>query len=261
MLTHHDRTGPTRTATATVLLTAALLSLLLLGSALSPSHAEAFATKSGVFKVKINGIQTNKWFTDKSPKFDCDWYAKGSGWERVMFNTPFRKMRISAFGTKRADSAIFAPLPARGKVMRQGKLTTDTSNVPENCRGDGGDGPAPPPPPPDCGTKPIRNTKLALVALKGKLTLDRKLTRDPAKDPFRNCDWKGKAWPGLLQHKGKVRISTPFRPRWVFNRNFNRRTGEWSKVIMIARGIHTNRDFDGWYKSSIRWTVTMKRLR
>lgn len=262
MLTQPNRDDLARSATAALLLTVLLTALSLMGWGSSPARAEAFVTKQGVFKVKITGVQTNTWSTDKKPRFECDWFAQGSGSERVKFHTPFRRMRISAFGSRRADSAIFAPIPVRGKVTRKGTYETQTDHLPEHCLADGGDGPAPPPPAPDCGTKAIRSGKLVLVALDGKLTLDRRMTRTSPKDLFRNCDWRGTVWPSLLTRKGNgAKVSTGFSPRWVFNRKFNRKTGEWSKVIMIARGKRTNRDFDGWYKTSIRWTVTMKRLR
>ncbi|MDQ2622608.1 MAG: hypothetical protein M3Y45_06165 [Actinomycetota bacterium] len=261
MLTNSTLAGSPRTGTLPPLFIALFTALFLAVLLFAPQQSDA-AIKRGVFKVKIAGVQTNQWDTNKTPKFECDWYAQGNGREKVRFHTPFRKMRILAVGHKRADSAIFAPIPVRGKVTRKGTYETQTDHLSENCFGDGGDGPAPPPPAPDCGTKPIRSGKLSLWASNGKLTLDRTSTRNSPKDLFRNCAWRGKAWPAMLTRKGNGNdVSTNFSPKWIFNRKFNRKTGAWSKVIMIARGTNTVRHLDGWYKTSIRWTVTMKRLR
>ncbi len=261
MLTERTPAGALPTGSLPSLLIAIFTALFLAGLLAAPQRSDA-AVKQGVFKVKISGVQTNQWDTNKTPKFECDWYAQGSGRETVRFHTPFRRMRIVASGARRANNAIFAPIPARGKVTRKGTYETQTDHLPESCFGDGGDGPAPPPPAPDCGTKSIRSGKLSLWARNGKLTLDQTMSRQPAKDLFRNCPWRGKRWPAMLSRKGNGKdISTGFKPKWIFNRKFNRKTGAWSKVIMIARGTDTVRHIDGWYKTTIRWTVTMKRLR
>ena len=218
--------------------------------------------KSGVFRVNVKGVQLNRWSKDTSPRSECDVWSRGSGFERVRFHTPVRRMRVVAFGSKRANTAIFKSLPVRGKVTRKGKLNHGSSeSLPEHCFADGGGDPPPPPPARDCGTKAIRNGKLAPFALNGKLSLD--LTRTNHTSPlFRNCDWVGRVWPSLLTRRqnGSV-ITTDFSPRWVYNPRFNRRTGAWSKVIMIARGTNIVRGFGTWYKTSVRWTITMKRLR
>lgn len=252
----------------------AVLCCLLFGSGLPmPATADAVIfrpdahrekppqVRRGVFLVHIKGVQTNRWNQNKSARWECDVDSRGSGWERVRFHTPVRRMRIMAMGPKRADTVVFAPMPVRGTVARQGKRVTDSSNLPEHCYADGGGGPAPPPPVPDCGTKRIKpGMRVSLFALNGKLTLGRTGSgRVP--DLFRRCDWSGTAWPGLLTRNNKEEISTEFSPRWVFNPRFNRRTGAWSKVIMIARGARSGRSFGTWYRSTIRWTVTMKRLR
>lgn len=224
---------------------------------------QRLAHVSGVFKVRVEGVQTNSWTEDKPAMWECDIASKGSGSERIRFKTPFRRMRIAAFGTKRPDSAIFAPLVANGTVRRHGKLDrTPVEQMPEHCLADGGDGPPPPPPTPDCGTKRFRGLKLSLAALEGKLTLDRTSTVKQPPALFDNCTWSGRVYPNLLTRKtnGK-QVSTPFKPRWVFNPRFNRRTGEWSKTIMIARGTYRGRSFGTQYTTSIRWTATLKRLR
>lgn len=224
---------------------------------------ERFVLKKGVFLVSVEGVQTNVWQEDKDPLFECDVASKGSGSERVRFTAPARRMRISAFGQKRADSAIFAPLPVRATVTRKGKREqTPASAIPEHCLADGGDGVVQAPPKPDCGTKRSSGLKLSLVALDGELTLDRTSTETTPPDPFKNCTWSGRVWPSLLTTTGGGKqISTEFSPKWVFNPKFNRRTGAWSKLIMIARGSRSGGSFGTRYTTKIRWTVTLKRLR
>lgn len=102
--------------------------------------------KAGVFRVSIKGVQVNRWSTDTQPRWECDVSAKGSGFERVRFHTPARRMRVVAFGEGRADSAVFKPLPVRGKVTRKGKLVTGSAeSLPEHCLAGGGGGPPPEP--------------------------------------------------------------------------------------------------------------------
>ena len=276
MLSHRLPTGLTRI----VLLSVSLFVTLAVALTALPSAADAWIfrpdqakpkkkkkkkkrklPKSGVFKVKVAGVQTDEWVTHKTPHFECDWFADGHGAERVRFKTPFQRMRLTTYPPK-YDMAIFRPLPAKGKVTRRGVLDVRTDHLPDDCGGDGGDGPPPPPPAPDCGTKPIRDTRLSLFALSGRLRLDRTSTRVSPKDPFVNCPWKGRVWPGLLTtNKHGKTISTAFRPNLIFNPRFDRKTGKWSKVIMIGSGTQTRRDLDGSYKATIEWTVTMKRLR
>lgn len=88
------------------------------------------------------------------------------------------------------------------------------------------------------------------------------VTSGPKAKLFKHCAWRGQVWPGLLTRRGNGSdVATGFSPRWVYNPKFNRRTGAWSKVIMIARGSKIVRGMGSWYKTRVRWTVTMKRLR
>lgn len=226
------------------------------------NQQDTFKRKAGVFKVSVKGVQVNRWSIDRQPQWECDVSAKGSGRERISFYTPARRMRIFAFGEGKADSAVFKPIPVRGKVTRKGKIINGSGEeLPDHCFADGGGDPVEPPVP-DCGTKAIRGAKLSPFAMDGKLTLDLAVGQKPVPKLFNYCDWAGRVWPGLLTTRGNgSKISTPFSPRWVFNPKFNPRTGAWSKVIMLARGSRVNRSFGTWYKTSINWSVTMKRLR
>ncbi|MDQ2700477.1 MAG: hypothetical protein M3Y23_04015 [Actinomycetota bacterium] len=223
---------------------------------------DKFASRKGLFRVKLVGYQTTRWNLHSAPQGLCDGEARGHGFERVVFRSPNRKMKLSAFGEPRLTSMILPTLKVRGQMTRRGTYTHIPAPFNPDCPyGDGG-GDDYVPPAPDCGTRKFRGVPMSLFALDGQFQLSSNASLDKHRPPYRNCPRISHGWPHLEKQKtnGKP-IQTKFPGRLVFNRKFNRKTGAWSKVIVIARGARKYRTLTGSSVHRVEWTLTLKRLR
>lgn len=221
-----------------------------------------FKTRKGVFRVRMVGYQLNRWTHFSPSDGECVGTAKGHGFERVVFRQPARRMKLSAFGMRRLTSMILPRLKVRGQLTRKGTHKyTPLENPDPGCPyGDGG-GPGYEPPAPDCGTRKFRGIPMSLVALDGFFRL-RSEASYKQRPRFRNCPPPQIQWPAIITERtnGKP-IQTRFPPRLVFNRKFDRKTGKWSKVILLARGVKKQRSFTGSSVTRLEWTLVLKRLR
>ncbi len=224
---------------------------------------KGFVTRQGVFRVKLIGYQMGRWNIYSQSDGVCTGSTEGGGFERVAFRSPAKRMVLSAFGKRRLTSMILPRLKVRGQLTRQGTYKhTPLENPSPDCPyGDGGGGPDYVPPAPDCGTRKFRGIPMSLFALDGFFTL--RSEGDYEQRPkFRNCPSPRVQWPSIIDERtnGKP-IQTRFPGRLVFNRKFDRKTGAWSKVIVRAKGIKRQRSLSSSSKTTLDWTLTLKRLR
>lgn len=222
---------------------------------------DTFVHRKGVFRVKLVGYQTTRWNHFSPADGTCVGESQGNGFERVVFRSPFRRMKLSAFGARRLDSMILPRMKVRGQLTRRGKYNyTPLENPDPGCpQGDGnGDYVEPRP---DCGTRRFKGLPMSLTALDGFFTL-RSQADTRFRPVFRKCPNLATQWPALITERtnGKP-IRTRFPGRLFFNRKFNRKTGKWSKVIVIAKGANKRRSFTGASVTRLEWTLTVKRLR
>lgn len=225
-------------------------------------YPDNFKQKRGVFRVKLVGYQLTRWSLHSPPDGICTGQSSGSGFERVVFRSPARRMKLSAFGEPKLTSMILPRMKVRGQLTRRGSTTyTPLENPDPNCPyGDGG-GPDYVPPKPDCGTRRFNGIPISLVALDGFFRLRSEASID-SRPRFRKCPNLATQWPTIITEKtNRKPIQTRFPGRLVFNRKFNRKTGKWSKVIVIAKGVKRYRSFTNSSVTRLQWTLTLKRLR
>lgn len=226
-----------------------------------PKELDDFASRRGIFKVKLVGYQVTRWNTHSPPDGICSGETRGNGFERVVFRTPAKRMKLSAFGQRRLTSMILPGMKVRGQLTRKGTYDyTPLENPSPDCPyGDGGGDSEPVPP--DCGTRKFKGVPMSLFALDGffKLRSEAGLDHRPA---FRKCPNLATAWPSIITERtNRKPIQTRFPGGLVFNRKFNRKTGAWSKVIVLARGVKKRRTFTDSSVVRLQWTLTLKRLR
>lgn len=224
-------------------------------------YPDTFVQKRGVFRVKLVGYQLTRWNLHSAPDGVCTGASSGSGFERVVFRSPARRMKLSAFGEPRLTSMILPRMKVRGQLTRRGSTSyTPPENPDPNCPyGDGGGDQEPILP--DCGTRKYSGIPISLFALDGFFQLRSEASID-ARPYFRKCPNLATKWPTIITKRtnGKP-IQTRFPGRLVFNRKFNRKTGKWSKVIVIAKGVDRRRSFSSSSVTRLQWTLTLKRLR
>lgn len=223
---------------------------------------KGFVSRRGVFRVRMVGYQLNRWAVNSPSDGVCTGTLEGHGFERVVFRFPARRMKLSAFGKRRLTSMILPRLKVRGQLTRNGKYNyTPLENPAPDCPyGDGG-GPDYVPPAPDCGTRKFKGIPMSLFALDGFFQLRSEADYDQ-RPKFRNCPSPRVAWPTIITEKtnGKP-IQTRFPGRLFFNRKFDRKTGRWSKVIVLARGAKKQRSFTSSSVTRLQWKLVVKRLR
>lgn len=220
-----------------------------------------FVSRVGVFRVRMVGYQLNRWSVHSPPDGICTGETVGGGFERVVFRSPARRMKLSAFGNRRLTSMILPRLHVRGQLTRKGTYDyTPLENPDPDCPSGDGNGDYVPTPP-DCGTRKFARIPMSLFALDGFFRLHSEGSyRD--RPNFRNCPRPWVEWPGIINEKTNGRpVQTRFPPRLFFNPRFNRRTGQWSKVIVIARGVKKQRTLTSSSVTRLEWTLTVKRLR
>lgn len=221
-----------------------------------------FVSRRGVFRVKLVGYQVSRWSVNSPSDGVCVGSTEGGGVERVVFRQPFKRMKLSGFGIRRVTSMVLPTLKVRGQLTRRGSTTyTPLANPDPDCPyGDGGGGPSEPIAP-DCGTRKFRGIPMSLFALDGffRLRSEAELENRPR---FRKCPPPRVAWPSIITKRtnGKE-IRTRLPGNLVFNRKFDRKTGKWSKVIVIAKGVARQRSMTSASTTRLQWTLTLKRLR
>lgn len=224
---------------------------------------KGFVSRRGVFRVRMVGYQLNRWAMNSPSDGVCTGAMEGHGFERVVFRFPAKRMKLSAFGKRRLTSMILPRLKVRGQLTRNGKYSyTPLENPAPDCPyGDGGGGPDYVPPAPDCGTRKFKGIPMSLFALDGFFQLRSEADYDQ-RPKFRNCPTPRVAWPTIITEKtnGKP-IQTRFPGRLFFNRKFDRKTGKWSKVIVLAKGAKKQRSFTSSSVTRLQWKLVVKRLR
>lgn len=222
---------------------------------------KGFVSRRGVFRVRMVGYQINRWSVHSPPDGICSGETLGNGFERVVFRFPAKRMKLSAFGKRRLTSMILPRMKVRGQLTRKGSYSyTPLENPAPDCPyGDGGGDYVPTPP--DCGTRRFKGIPMSLFALDGFFQLRSEASFD-RRPKFRNCPSPRVEWPTIIREKtnGKP-IQTRFPGRLFFNRKFDRKTGKWSKVIVLAKGAKKQRSFTSANVTRLQWKLVVKRLR
>lgn len=221
-----------------------------------------FVNRRGVFRVKLVGYQLSRWNYDYPGDGVCSGNTRGHGFERVVFRSPNKRMRLSAFGKRRLNSMILPRMKVRGQLTRQGKYsyTPHPNPAPDCPYGDGG-GPDYEPPASDCGTRKFKGIPMQVFALNGFFQLN-SYGKYEDRPRFVNCHAPPVRFPSIIDERtnGKP-IQTRFPGGLIFNRKFDRKTGAWSKVIVLAKGAKKRRTFNSADITRLQWKLVFKRLR
>jgi hypothetical protein len=236
-----------KTLLATAVAAAALCAMS--AAAAAPANAKS---RIADFTVTVEGVQKNTWVHDH-PGGDglCDPSVSGSGFETYRFRSrkPLKVRAVLTGGdvelTNYPDGLI--EVGTGGKVTRQGGLTW--GKIPESeCPGGGVPGNLLDK---DCGTRAVADLLLVRYQ-RGRVMLESNVSEPPLGE-FRNCDWSGKTWENLLWADARGRrIGQPLTGGELF---------DFGKNIVIGRGAVTGGHDDGSFKTTIRWEVTVRKLK
>ncbi len=225
----------------------------LLTVALAAPAGAAGVPRTADIAVEIEGVQRTAWEAHHVAINDCDVSYDGSGSETYRFRSRKVQLRAielpngSVFFTRRGRPAV---LPLTGTVTRTGSLLKATAGL-ACAAGDGTGGPAPAPP--DCGTRRVTN---AVEIAFGVRVRDRIEISDgePATDPFKNCPAGGaEQYPTIMAWDGADRrIGRRLPAGDLFGHGRN---------IVIARGTKTRSGSEMTSTTTVRWTVTLTRVR
>jgi hypothetical protein len=231
------------------LLRALALAGALSSIAVAPAFAQAEPSdmRSGRFVVELKGVQETTWKTRHAAQFECDVNIDGGGFENVWFRSKGTVLKVSSFGRTVLMRRGRAPasLDLRAKVERQGVVETTSGAV---CAD--GDGDAGPPPLADCGTKRSR-LRVDVSYRRGRVSVEPDLVIP--RDPFANCPQGGISWPSLLTRSRKGRLigqALPMADLFDHGRN-----------IVVARGRETQDDGESQSTTTIRWSLSFKRIK
>ena len=228
-----------------------------LASCAAPAMAASHAPRVAAFRAEVEGVQTTTWTEHHTPLSRCDQQVTGSGREQVVFHsTRSQKMVATLFGGHHvvfgsADLAS-ADIVTRATVNRRGETTA--SPLDPTCVGAGGGGVAPQR---DCGAR------------RGSLALS--LGGSPARryegilleqgdlgsmlHSYQNCPVIGTSFPQLL---GLNTSGSPVLARMPAAALFDTAIG---KHIVIATGRRVDRSGDSASTTSIRFTVSLTRVK
>jgi hypothetical protein len=211
----------------------------------------AASAKSAAFRVKVEGVQTNKWSSVYHSQGKCDASGESHGTEVVRFATS-RMTKTTVTDKPYLHFAGTYELPRRvqAKVTRHG--VSNIEPTPPECGGTGGGGQ---PPKPDCGTKRVPWDLSARWAFdKSGLELSRK--GGAFNDPYANCIVMGTGFPNLLTTNTKRQtIRGKVKPAWFFDRRYDVIIvhGAGKKVEkMPLIGIDRT--------ATVEWTITFERI-
>lgn len=231
------------------------LALGLAAFAAPAAHAAKPLPQQATFKVELKGVQTTEWAIAHkgAGAAACDMDQFGSGKETIRFSAkPGKMIAIQGAGTptffpaKKPVGLYSTAL--RGKISRQGTLTTEPLPAGANCPG-GGTPTAPPTP--DCGTRSIQG-----LTVKPQYEYDTDLLileqDGEAVDPFKHCPALSN-WPYLLPQNtdgSDVGQRLPFKDLF-----------EQGKNIVIATGKNKVQDDDSVSITKIRWELSFTRVK
>jgi hypothetical protein len=219
-------------------------------AALAPaSAAGATETRSGTFRVELEGVQTTTWSTEHAAQFECDVTIDGMGSETVVFRAKPAVVDVQTVGRTvlirrgRED----ATLGLLATIEREGYVNTTAGAI---CAdGDGGGGA---PTLSDCGTKRSKvGVELRYVSpRRGAIGLEPGLGVPVS--TFANCPDAGTTWPFLLTRNGNGRpVSQVLPVDDLFAHGKN---------IVVARGSEKQDDGETESTTTIRWTLSFTRL-
>lgn len=211
------------------------------------AQAEPTDTRSGRFLVELKGFQETTWSTQHAAQFECDVNIDGGGFENVWFRSKPTVLGVSSFGRTVLMRRGRAPasLDIRATIEREGVVETTSGAV---CTdGDGGGGA---PTLSDCGTKRSR-LRVDVRYRRGRVSVEPDLVTPLG--PFANCPEGGTTWPTLLTRNRKGRLigqALPIDDLFSHGRN-----------IVVARGSETQDDGESQSTTTIRWSLSFKRLK
>lgn len=225
----------------------------LLAAAAAAPPATAGAPRMADIAVEIEGVQRTTWESHHVAINDCDVSSDGSGAETYRFRS--RRVVVRAVGlpngsvlfTRRGRPAV---LPLTGTVTRSGTVLKATAGL--ACAAGDGTG-MPTPVPPDCGTRRVTNAvELAFgVRVRDRLEIS---DGDPARDPFAACpSGAPEQFPTIMAWDGEDRRigrRLPARDLFGYGRN-----------IVLASGTRTRSASELTSSTTVRWTVTLTRVR
>jgi hypothetical protein len=236
---------------------AVITAVTALGAAAIPATAaEQPKIRNAYFKVTIEGVQKDKWNAfHQGGAHKCDATVSQKGSEVVKFRS--KPILIKATDMEGLSNPVFShgdgsslyPFKLRGTVSRQSQI--NASPTPPECGGKGGGGI-----PKDCGTKPLRGLKARADYALGKPYGYIQIQSDSsARDPFRNCGGGSQGFPHLLDYTAQNKRIDSELPR---NEVFDKSLG---KIIVIGRGRSVQKGEETEDIASIRWEVTLKRVK
>lgn len=233
-------------STRLLLLAATALNLL----SASPAGA-APSIRIAEFDVEVEGVQTVVWTKAHDQEFPCDVGIYGEGRETYRFRSA-RPARVRAIWSGSGVALMArhgaADVHLDAKVRRSGRIKLVPGEV---CSFGDDTGPPAAPAPPDCGTQQLHEVvEPRFSDRRGLLVLDDAYT--PAgRDPYVNCPSAG-GWPDLLEldTTGR-RVGRLLPPRDLFG---------FGKSIVLARGRHVSEAADGTITTTIRWSVSFRRV-
>ena len=212
----------------------------------------AAGAKSAAFRVKVEGVQTNKWSSTYHSQGKCDSSGEAHGTEVVRFATrKATKTTVTDEPYLHFGATYELPRRVQAKVTRHGVQNVEPT--PPECEGTGGGGGVPPKP--DCGTKRLPWDLSARWAFDHSgLELSRR--GGVFNDPYRNCPVGGVAFPEILttNTKGQT-IRGKVKPAWFFDKRYDTivvhgagRKVEKKPLIGIDR------------TATVEWTITFERI-
>jgi hypothetical protein len=225
------------------------------GCATAPAQAApGFGLKSAVFKVEVEGVQTNAWKTDHANQGGCDVDIHGDGTEVVRFKSKPKVVKLYQFGQstplflnsgKRHDKYV----DLASTITRRGSVTTSGGQI---CSYGDGTGSTQTPKPPDCGTK--RSVWYAELNYSSKkrdfLKLDQALVVPLG--PFYNCPNGDGSWPSLLDRTPKGEVGQRLPARDLFGPN--------QQHVIRAAGRDEYRDTEDWHQTTIQYSIRLTRI-
>lgn len=232
----------------------------LAATAVSAQAAKQPEVKKALFEATLEGVQRDKWdnlHQGTADPNDCDGTVASKGSEVIRFRS--KTILVEATDIEGLSSPVLRkagksmdlyPFRLRGTVTRNG--TISTSPVPRECSGTGGGYV----PPRDCGTKALRGLRASadysLARPFGRIQVS---SNGEANDPFKNCPGGTQGMPHLLTQKTDNSRITSELPREEL---FDKKIG---KLIVIGRGKRVQKGDETLDTASIRWELTLKRVK
>src|SRR5262245_6773575 len=236
---------------------AALACAAALAAACAAPAGAATKPTTARFRAVVEGVQTTRWTIDHAdPPGPCAATYKGSGRERLDFATRravtlnVTRLPIGGAVFSVGDDPTNTLIPATARVNRQGS-TTITPYSDQPCGT--GNGLLEPLVKPDCGprTKPLtlmisaQSRPVNSIGIRGL---------SPSFGLYKRCPVSGVAFPNLLAlDKGKP-IQTPWPEDEIFDRTER-------KIIILGRGADTESSGGDSSTTTLRWTLTLLRVK